>query len=234
MNRKSSLVLLSAGLDSTVNLFLAAKKTDIKMALTFNYGQLAAEKEIQHSQKLTKLLSISHQVIDLPWLNQMSPSSLNSTGEAIPQGRAISIDDFKISTDTAKSVWVPNRNGLFLNIAASFADAQKIDYIIPGFNKEEAQTFPDNSEAFMKASTQTFKFSTSNQAEVQCYTINMNKTEILKVAVDEKMPLHLIWPCYFNYNHWCGQCESCQRTQRAMVSNQVDTSEYFNSVAKGS
>ena len=58
------------------------------------------------------------------------------------------LDEMSKIGESAKNVWVPNRNGAFINIAASFCDAYEADYIVIGFNAEEAVTFPDNSTDF--------------------------------------------------------------------------------------
>ncbi len=42
----AAIVLLSGGLDSAVNLKLAADETGVRLALTFDYGQRAAAREI--------------------------------------------------------------------------------------------------------------------------------------------------------------------------------------------
>jgi 7-cyano-7-deazaguanine synthase len=112
------------------------------------------------------------------------------------------------------------------------AEAAKADQIIPGFNLEEAATFPDNSEAYMEAATSAFKFSTSNHVKVVSYTVKMQKKQIMKIALEEKVPLNLIWPCYFSGDQWCGECESCLRTQRAMVQNNIDIQEFFTGANK--
>lgn len=222
LKKSKAIVLLSAGLDSTVNLFLARHKYNIILILTFDYGQRAADKEISQSQKIAHQLNIPHQIIEMPWLQVISKSSLNRENVKIPTGKDVSIDDPAVSLQTARSVWVPNRNGLFLNIAAAYAESFDADVIIPGFNLEEAQTFPDNSEDFIKSSTEAFKFSTQNHVRVECFTVRMNKTEIVRHALEQKVPLELLWPCYFNNEIWCGQCESCLRTGRAMKANGVD------------
>ncbi len=219
MLNKKSIVLLSAGLDSTVNLFLAHQKTKVVKTITFDYGQIAAVKEIEKAQQISKQLGLENTVIDLPWLKKVSGSALTDSNKKVPVNTDIAIDDLQISLKSAKSVWVPNRNGVFLNIAASFADAYSIDYIIPGFNLEEAATFPDNSENFMTSINESFTFSTSNQVKVVSYTVQMTKSEIVKIALDQKIPLDLIWPCYFSGPEWCGQCESCLRTLRAFKLN---------------
>ncbi len=112
--KKKAIVLLSAGLDSTVNLYLAAKKLDVVMTLTFNYGQKAADKEIESAKKLTTHYSVHHQVIDLQWFKSFHKSSLIVDEQKIPIGNQVQIDSLAMSEQTAKSVWVPNRNGIFL------------------------------------------------------------------------------------------------------------------------
>lgn len=230
MNLPKSIVLLSSGLDSTVNLFLARHQSEVIQTITFDYGQRALVKEIECAQKLSSELKIPHTVIDLPWLKNIGSSSLNNTQYKVPTGRDVSITDHQISTQTAKSVWVPNRNGVFLNIAACLAEASGAVQIIPGFNLEEASTFPDNSEAYMDAATEAFAYSTSNQVRVVSYTVKMQKSEIMKIALDQKVPLNKIWPCYFSFEKWCGECESCLRTKRAMIQNQIDPQDYFTGV----
>ena len=222
----SAVVILSGGLDSSVNLAMALETMTVKLALTFDYGQRAAKKEISASSQLCEYYKVKHQVIEIPWVGAFGRSALTDSAITIPTGD-VSIDDFKISTRTAAKVWVPNRNGIFLNLAAGFAEALDCKFVIPGFNLEEAATFPDNSEAFIGALKNSFSFSTANHVEVRCFTIQMIKTEILKIAVKKCLPLKMIWPCYFDGDKWCGECESCQRSKRAFKANGVDTVAYF-------
>ena len=49
-----SVVLLSSGLDSTVNFYEALSHGEVKLALTFDYGQRAASKEVACSQKIAQ------------------------------------------------------------------------------------------------------------------------------------------------------------------------------------
>lgn len=216
-----SVVLLSGGMDSTVNLYEAQKRGEVLLALTFDYGQRAAVKEIEVSKKLSAKLGIQHRVLNLPFFKDLGTSSLIDTDKALPLQGDVSIDDHSTSLKTAKSVWVPNRNGIFLNIAAGFAEALGAQVVVPGFNLEEASTFPDNSLKFMNQMTESLSFSTSNQVRVECTTVSMNKTEI--VAFGQKLGVDWasIWPCYQAGAKWCGQCESCQRAKRAFVANQI-------------
>ncbi len=227
-SKKKVVVLLSAGLDSTINAFEALKHHhEIVLALTFNYGQRAAKKEIESAGKIAAYLKIPHKVVELPWFKDFNKSSLLVEEQKVPTGAQVKIDDLQTSTETAKSVWVPNRNGIFLNIAAAYAEALGADAVIPGFNAEEAATFPDNSKEFLDQATKALWYSTSNHVTVGCYTAHLIKKDIVRLGQGLKVPWELIWPCYFSGDQWCGQCESCLRSKRAFLSAGIDVKSLF-------
>lgn len=225
--KRKAVVLLSAGLDSSVNLFAAHQQEEVVLALTFDYGQKAAKKELEQAAKLAAFLKIPHKILALPWFKDFNKSSLLVESEEVPTGQQVNIQSHEHSLQTAKSVWVPNRNGIFLNIGAAFAEAMGATALVPGFNAEEASTFPDNSEAFMEQLTKSLSFSTANQVEVLCYTVKMQKAEIVKKGLELNMPWHLLWPCYFSKEKWCGECESCLRSKRAFAAAGVNVQNLY-------
>lgn len=210
-----SVVLLSSGLDSTVNLFQAKKESEVLLALTFDYGQRAAAREIERSAKIAKLAGVKHHVVALPWFRDFTKTSLVDASMEVPT-TAVSIDSLEVSRETAKAVWVPNRNGIFLNIGAAFAESLKADWLVPGFNFEEAQTFPDNSESYLRSMTEALKFSTSTEVKVKCFTTALTKKKIVELGRKLGAPMDLMWPCYFGGESPCGQCESCRRFRNAL------------------
>lgn len=229
-SKRKVVVLLSAGLDSTVNAFEAMKHHhEIVLALTFDYGQKAAVKEIESAREMAQYLNIPHKVVQLPWFKDLNASSLIVSDKQVPMGAQVSIDDASMSAESAKSVWVPNRNGIFVNIAAAYAEALGADAVIPGFNAEEAATFPDNSRDFLEQSTKALWYSTANHVTVGCYTAHLRKPDIVRLGQGLKIPWELTWPCYFAGDKWCGECESCQRARRAFDSAKVDVSHLFQS-----
>jgi len=213
MNSRS-VVLLSSGLDSTLNLYEAALDGGVALALTFDYGQRAAAREIHNSALLCGELGIPHNVLPLHWLGEITKTSLVNRETEIPKN--VEIQNHEESVKSAAKVWVPNRNGVMLSIAAAFAESLEARWVVPGFNAEEASTFPDNSETYIKAITESFKLSTANAVEVKCFTSRMNKTQIVERAKELGVNFDLIWPCYFGEPEPCGECESCLRFQRAM------------------
>lgn len=225
--KAKSVVLLSGGLDSSVNFYEAHAQTEVLLAVTFDYGQRAKNKEIQSAQKLAARLGVPHRVLPLPFFSDFGGSSLIDRRLSVPKGAEVDIASLEVSQQTAKSVWVPNRNGIFLNIAAGYAEALGADLVIPGFNAEEAKTFPDNSEEFVHTMTQSLYFSTANRVMVHCYTIRMEKPEIVRRGLQLGVDFASIWPCYFEAELWCGECESCLRAQRAFTEANLNMDQLF-------
>jgi 7-cyano-7-deazaguanine synthase len=223
-----SIVLLSAGMDSTVNLYLAKEHTEVALALTFDYGQRAAKKELSRAEEICRQLKIKHQIVKLNFFSEFGKSSLIDHSKEVPTNTEVKIDDMAVSLRTAKSVWVPNRNGIFLNIAAGYAEALDAQIIIPGFNIEEASTFPDNSKDFMDELSRSLSYSTANRVRVECYTVEKNKIEIVQMGERSGVDWSLIWPCYFDLDKACGQCESCQRAKRAFSKNGVNYANFMD------
>ena len=208
-----AVVLLSSGLDSTVNLYEAHQDVGVALALFINYGQRAALREEQMAKASCEHLGIEFRSLDLKFIADLGGSSLTDSQKKLATN--VEIDDLEASKISAKNVWVPNRNGILLNVAAGFAEALGADFVIPGFNKEEAATFPDNSQDFLDAMSESLGFSTANQVKAKCYTTGLLKPQIYRRALDLNVKTQFIWPCYESGEEHCKQCESCQRFYRA-------------------
>lgn len=196
MENKTGAVLLSGGLDSFISLDLAVREADgmdVKVALTFNYGQIAFEDELAASSAIAARYNIPHKVIELPFLAQMLDSS---------------------------EVWVPNRNGLFLNIACCFADKYNYDYIIFGANAEEGREFSDNCAEFVKIADDFFSFSTLKKPKIYSPLKNLNKTEIINLGIKNGIDFSLLKSCYNAQKETgkkhCGICKSCLHLKNAL------------------
>lgn len=204
------IILLSGGLDSFVSLGLGGYS--IELALTFDYGQKSAKYEIDASKKICDFYNIKHKVIELDWLKNITHTALVAD---------VDLPD-KIDENSAKNVWVPNRNGLFLNIAGSFADGEDYDYILIGANKEEAGTFSDNTQTFVDRVNAEFEYSTNKRPKVVAPLINYDKNDIVKLALKNNIPLNLVKSCYAGGEKHCGKCESCIRLKNALMFNHAD------------
>ena len=209
---KKAIILLSGGLDSLVALGIPQHEYAVELALTFDYGQKSAQNEIKASSEICDFYNISHKVINLDWLRDITHTALVANKDVPTEN---------IGTQaSAAAVWVPNRNGLFLNIAASFADSFGYDYILYGANKDEGATFSDNTEEFRAEISKLFESSTLKKPKVVAPLINYTKNDIVKIAMDNAMPLELIRSCYNYGERHCGRCESCTHLKNALIANQ--------------
>lgn len=206
-------VLLSGGLDSAVCLGQAVAVDDVRLALTFDYGQRAREKEIEAASQLAAFYRVPHRVIRLEFLEEITRTALVDTGVAVPEGSLEELEQDRLAA--TRQVWVPNRNGLFINIAACFAEAWECDAVVAGFNREEGEAFPDNTPAFVAAATAALAYSTLSRVRVTSYTQDLPKDEIIRRGLKLGVPLELVWSCYYGGPQRCGRCESCRRLRRA-------------------
>ncbi len=205
MNKKG-IILLSGGLDSLVSLDIASKQCKIEKALTFNYGQKAFEDEKEASKNIADFYNIEHTVIDLPFLKEINSNALTDENN----------NDF----NSLKGVWISNRNGLFLNIAACYSDRFNYDYIIFGANKEESRDFSDNTKNFVNVANDFFKYSTSKKPAVFAPCIDFDKIQIVNYALDNNLPLKYLKSCYRATKEGkkhCGKCMSCKLLYNAII-----------------
>lgn len=218
-----SVVLLSGGLDSAANLAICRTKGNPILALTIDYGQRAAQAEIEAARKLCHFYQVPHQVIEAKWLGSLGKSALTEHEIGVPQVSFSDLEDVGAMAKTKAVVWVPNRNGVFIHIAAAYAESHGAEQVLVGFNEEEAATFPDNSIAYLNRVSAALELSTSNHVQVFSYTAKWNKKRIVSELrlLSVPFPFEFVWSCYHGYAEGvskpCRKCESCQRLLRALA-----------------
>ncbi|MGQ9706002.1 MAG: 7-cyano-7-deazaguanine synthase QueC [bacterium] len=199
----SAVSLLSGGLDSTLATILAQKTYGAILAITFDYGQVCAKMEIEHSKKIADYLSIENRVIkiDIYKETQWVEGGFLITG-------ALSEDEMRY--------WVPNRNGVMIEIAGAVAEGIGGRVVIVGFNITEAEGFPDNTREYLDAINNAFRFSTKGRIKVISPTLNMTKSQITRMLYDMNFPIEYIYPCYIGKELLCGKCPSCTKFIKAL------------------
>ena len=199
--KPKSIILLSGGLDSTVSATIAKDKTRPLFSITFDYGQRSAKQEIKASRKISHFLGIKHKVIKLDFFKEFKNLALLRYQ---PQKGFNRFNELE-------GVWVPNRNGLFINIAACYAEYYRAQLIITGFNREEAREFPDNRLQFVDLINKTLSLSTLKGVKVKSYVARYSKFEIYKIGLKLNAPIRYIYSCYLGEKEMCGNCTSCKR-----------------------
>ena len=222
---KKAISVLSGGLDCTVATSIFSKDYEIH-AITFDYGQKAFKRELEASKKICNKMGWTHEVIELPWLAQISNSSLN-TSQDIPEPTSDELDDIEKSQESASSVWVPARNTVFTSIALSYCESIGAEAIIVGWNGEEGATFPDNSKEYLEKFNELIDVGSPDKIKIEAPLIDLNKEEIVTLGLEFGAPMELSYSCYKGEEKQCGVCESCMRRKRAFENVGIkDKSEY--------
>ncbi len=222
MKGPAQIVLLSGGLDSVVNLALALQHGAVPLALTFDYGQRARAREAEAAARVCAFYAVRHRVVSLPWMADIGGASILEDGALPPRVCSEDLDDPAKSAESARAVWVPNRNGVFLQIAAAYAEAEQAPWVVAGFNREEAQSFPDNSGAFLESVNEALGHSTRTGVRARSFTLDMDKRQIVQTGLKQGVPLESVWSCYLGGERMCGQCESCRRFRRAVAGTRIE------------
>ncbi|NHJ46260.1 MAG: 7-cyano-7-deazaguanine synthase [Asgard group archaeon] len=244
MTKKSAIILLSGGLDSTVCLWWAKKQSYTRVdCLTFEYG---SKEEIVQKQVTLKLSNLAkadnHEFVFLDFLADYSKrinSSLSKDStKDLPELSDAELDDQEASLESAKSVWIPGRNLVFLAIASAYSETigGNVD-IITGFNLEEGSSFPDNTQEFIDDFTATASRGILNaKISIVSPLVGMNKSEIVALGIKLNVPFDFSSSCYNPKGFddkgrpiHCGICESCKRRNRGFTNSSIsDPTIYSN------
>ena len=225
---KKAISVLSGGLDCTVATCVFDEEYEIH-AITFDYGQKAVKQEINASKSICEKMGWTHEVIDLPWLSNISTSSLNTDAD-IPELGEDELDDLDKSSETASNVWVPARNTVFTSIALSYAESIGAEIIIVGWNGEEGATFPDNSKQYMEKFNELIDVGSPDKIRIEAPAIDLNKEEIVELGIEVGAPMELSYSCYKGDDKPCGVCESCVRRKRAFIKEMTNPAEFVKVV----
>jgi 7-cyano-7-deazaguanine synthase len=207
-----SIALVSGGLDSIVSLARALTERDVHAVMFFDYGQRARESERVSSMSAANFYGIPFLEVDVRWLESLSPAGMQIT--SVPDRR----DEKVGALRSLDEVWVPNRNGVFVNVAAAYAERYQCSTLVTGFNREEAAEFPDNSSEYVERVNRALELSTRNAVRVESFTIDLDKADIIRLGLEVRAPLSIVWSCYRSGERMCGRCASCARLRAALES----------------
>lgn len=210
---EKSLILFSGGIDSTTALYWALREKNDVSALSFDYGQ-RHKLEIRLSKKITEDLSIPHKILEVN-LNQIGGSSLTDLSLPLPQFR-----HFEEIEKGLPSTYVPFRNGIFLALAAAWAESNEINAIVCGFNVIDSPNYPDTRKSFVEAIEKAINAGThaalgGEKIRIHVPFLNMPKSEIIKKGLSWGADYSFSISCYSGSEIPCLKCSSCLIRQKA-------------------
>lgn len=229
-----ALVLNSGGCDSSTLVSLAVKDHGAENVVTASlyYGQ-KHDKELKCAQAIADYYHVRHIEEDISSVMKYAGdvcTLMKDSKENIPlESYAEQIEK---NGEGRVSSYVPFRNGLFLSIAAAYADSlfpgEEVE-IYYGAHADDAagQAYADCSPEFAEAMDKAISIGTYGKIHVLRPLIHLNKAEVVKLGLELGTPYHLTWSCYLGHNKACGKCGTCLDRLAAFEANGVkDPIEY--------
>lgn len=219
ISMKSSLIVVSGGMDSITMLYEYRDK--IGMAVTFDYGSNHAKKEIEMARLHCERLGVKHLVIPLDFIHQYFKSSLLEGADAIPEGH--------YAAENMKSTVVPFRNGIMLSIACGIAESNGLSEVMIANHAGDHAIYPDCRQEFITAMSSAMSNGTYEGVKINAPYTNITKTDIARHGKALGIDYRETWSCYKGGDIHCGKCGTCVERKEALRDAGIeDTTEYEN------
>ncbi len=206
-------VLVSGGQDSFVSLLWALRHFEKVEALSLSYGQRHAE-EIRFAEKICEKYQVPHSRYDLgDFLKSTTRSALLEKKSDISEGHP--------SSPGLPASFVPNRNGLFLTVAANHAFGKNYRpiHLVIGACETDYSGYPDCRDAYLKAKAVELSLGLDLPVFIHAPLMFKSKAETFLMAEDYGELETLLWETLTCYNGahqkqvWglgCGECPACK------------------------
>lgn len=203
--RKSAIISLSGGLDSSTLLY--DYRDGVALAVSFDYGSRHNKQEISCASRLCKLLNIEHKTISLSFIEENFVSNLLMGQGSIPKA--------EYDADNMASTVVPFRNGIMLSILAGMAESSNLKYILIANHFGDHFIYPDCRESFVKPMSIAIEQGTSNNVKlIAPYTL-LSKADIVQRGNCLSVPYEYTYSCYCGGEKHCGECATCRERKAA-------------------
>jgi len=192
-----AIVLLSGGIDSATALYWTMQETSRLYSMNIRYAQ-ASYQEANASNSLAAAAKVKeHLTVSLPFYKDIQARYHPSQPSRITMA------------------YVPARNTIFYGIAAAYAETLEIDTVIFGSNADDTKELPDATPDFISKMNELLKVGTRSGTDgtpvrIVNPLINHNKLDVLKLALELRVPLDLTWSCHEDVQTPCGKCRGCR------------------------
>lgn len=214
---KKGLIILSGGMDSVTLLY--ARKDDISLAVTFDYGSNHAKREIECARYHCEKLGIEHIIIPLDFMYQYFKSSLLQGKDAIPEGH--------YAAENMKSTVVPFRNGIMLAIACGLAESRDLGRVYIANHAGDHAIYPDCRATFIESMSEAMAYGTYEHIKIAAPFTSLTKGDIAHIGGEIGVDYTHTYSCYKGGEKHCGKCGTCvERKEAFEMANIDDPTDY--------
>ena len=212
MAQRTSIALLSGGLDSATAAALALEAGDRVIGLSFDYGQ-RHRRELEAAATVAEHLGLAeHHRINV---------NLAAWGGSALTDAAIGIPTEGVQNGVIPATYVPGRNTVFIAIGLSLAEARGASRLVLGVNAVDYSGYPDCRpdylEAFQSLADLASKAGREGHGtQLWAPLVEWSKTRIVEEALRLNVPIQTTWSCYSGGDEACGVCDSCRIRDAAL------------------
>ncbi len=202
-----AVVLVSGGLDSATLVQYVKQRKEVSRidALTFLYGQKHCSEVEMARFQAEKAGCERHEIIDLSAVASVfQGSSLVNEAMDIPDLAALSENERR-----QPSTYVPNRNMIFLSLAAAYAESRGILTVFYGAQLSDEYGYWDCTLDFINAMNRTLQLNRGEPVKIEAPFAGMHKWEVVRLGGELGVDFERTWTCYRGGEEPCGKCPSC-------------------------
>lgn len=209
---KKGVIILSGGMDSVTLLY--ARKEDIALAVTFDYGSNHNKREAELAKWHCEKLGIEHIIIPLDFMHQHFKSSLLQGADAVPEGH--------YADENMKSTVVPFRNGIMLAIACGLAESRGLGFVFIANHAGDHAIYPDCRATFIASMSEAMAYGTYEHIKVAAPFTHLTKSEIALIGHNYGVDYSKTYSCYKGGEKHCGKCGTCVERKEAFALAGID------------
>ncbi len=203
-------VLLSGGMDSVTALYWARRHHHVVGAVSFDYGSKHNARELALAAWHTRHLGgFWHEILRLPFVNDLFASDLLESGDSIPDGH--------YAEENMKRTVVPFRNAIMLSIATGLAESRGAEGLVIAAHAGDHAIYPDCREPFMQAMATAMREGTYARLQLLRPFIALDKAAIARQGHDLGVDYGKTWSCYKGGARHCGTCGTCVERREAFI-----------------
>jgi len=212
--------IASGGMDSTAMLYhLIAEGHDVA-ALGFDYGQ-RHRKELDAASAICRKAEIPFQVATITAIAELI------AGQSSQMNAEVEVPEGHYTAESMKATIVPNRNMIMLSIAIGHAIASDRVAVAYGAHAGDHTIYPDCRPAFADAMARAARVCDWQSIELLRPFIGMDKTAIVRLGSNLRVPFAETWSCYKGEQLHCGKCGTCvERKEAFRLAGVPDPTEY--------
>ncbi|WP_457679585.1 7-cyano-7-deazaguanine synthase QueC [Thermovibrio sp.] len=204
-----AVVIFSGGLDSTTALYWAKRRFEEVYAITFYYGQRHSL-EVEMAKIAARNAGVKEHLIYEIDLAKIGASALTDKSIEVPRPKSLE----EIKERGIPITYVPFRNGIFISVAAAYAESKETTNLVGGWNAIDYSGYPDCRPEFLKAMEEALNLGTKLGAEgkrwkIHAPLINLTKGEIIRLGLELGADYSYSISCYRGGEVPCGECDSC-------------------------